>query len=595
MNRNIYKPVKRLFQWVTLLLAALLILPSTAGVINIQVGFEYVAAEGVEDVVLDTEFDFVRLLDSAPTKAFGFANNTAVATTFEDVLNGPTQDAGYLRMNASASTNESVNFVMTGNSNVDGMAEIMYMADTISSGDEFRLNFTLNATYAEYDYDNFAVGNDAGVATIWYKDEATDQANTTLTMTDQTFYADIWYVFTIYWNANYTVDVEWRWKSNFTLCDSKHITDANLDSFANITLMNLSNVNANAGVNAYSIEYLYYANSDTSFDYGQTATTTSWSPTPPPDQEHMLKLRKASLDADVGADQRNMSGGDNLSAALGTEFFGTVPASLTATLYDNNSAYDTKDIKYVSAMTPEENETYKHEQAWAWGWGDNIETTVLDDLRLQIYDDKDDGYIVDYRITSVWISLDFSDALQDAVQEDFWEGIEDTDADIEAMWPFDKADGTAISGDQDDIKKAVKDALSNTRENSFGLLCGVFDEAGDIVDSGTGSRDASAFGFGDGSSGISSAPFTMVNAAIGSLVDGVSTLLFDAQSFLTNSDGQLNGNPFSLVAGGTVGKMMIFVIIFVVFILLVIFEMKTGIFKEWFNKLSGKKSGSRTI
>jgi len=471
----------------------------------------------------------------------------------------------------------------------------MYMADTISSGDEFRLNFTLNATYAEYDYDNFAVGNDAGVATIWYKSDATPQVNTTLTMTDQTFYADVWYTFTVYWNTNYTVDVEWYWKSNFTLCDSKHITDASLDSFANITLMNLSNVNANAGVNAYSIEYIYYADSDTTFDYGQTATTTSWSPVAPPDQEHMLKLRKASLDADVGADKRNMSGGDNLSAALGTEYFGTVPASLTATLYDNNSAYDTKDIKYTAAMTPEENETYKHEQAWAWGWGDNLEKTVLDDLRLQIYDDEDDGYIVDYRITSVWVTIDFSDALQDAVQEDFWEGIEGTDADIEAMWPFDKADGTAISGDQDDIKKAVKDALSNTRENSFGLLCGVFDEAGDIVDSGTGGRDASAFGFGDGSSGISSAVFTMTNAAIGALVDGLNSLLFDANTFVTNSLGQLVTDPFSLASGGTVGKMMIWVIIFVVFILLIIFEVRTKIFSEWFNKLFGKKSGSKTI
>ena len=87
----------------------------------------------------------------------------------------------------------------------------------------------------------------------------------------------------------------------------------------------------------------------------------------------------------------------------------------------------------------------------------------------------------------------------------------------------------------------------------------------------------------------------MTNAAIGALVDGLNSLLFDANTFVTNSLGQLVTDPFSLASGGTVGKMMIWVIIFVVFILLIIFEVRTKIFSEWFNKLFGKKSGSKTI
>ena len=286
----------------------LLLLVATIGVMQIGVYLvREASAEGVGDVFVDVEYDHARLLSRKPTRDFAFSNTTALTETFSDVSDNVEKDNGYMYLNASSATDEYANrdIVTTATT---GTWEMMWIADTKKAQDVFTMNLTLNRTYDDNDFDNVAIGNEYNVFTVFYKNAT---GNQTYQVSTQTFHEDVWYVAQVYFNLNYTVDCEFRWKENFTLIDSCHITDANLSRMSNITLMNLSNENGGGGAaNAYRVEYAFW---DNGYSSGQQSTdgTTGYAPVNPAEEKHVWKFSKnQKIDTDaMDTNYTNKSGG----------------------------------------------------------------------------------------------------------------------------------------------------------------------------------------------------------------------------------------------------------------------------------------------
>jgi len=569
----------------TFLLLALAIL----GVMNLGITFTYEAsAEGVGDVYIDTDYDHVRGLNREPEWYDNFCNSTDINSTGWADTSGAWKSLGYMYLNASSATSEYANRAVTElSAATTGMFEFMYYADSKQAQDVVQMNLTLNSTYHAYDFDNFAVGNEYNVARIWYKNATQNQ---TVDLDAQTFEADTWYIFQIYFNANYTQDVEWRWKENFTIVDSKHISDANLSSIGNVSLMNLSNDNGGGGsANAYTFEYVWY---DSTIDVGEGTTdeSTGYAPVNPDDEKHVWKIR-ASEDIDIDdmdIDYRNMSGGNNNSALLNRGDFWDngaegAPANIDALIMaDEDSYYSGSDLKHIAGMTPEKNETTQHREAQAFGFGANTETYLLDNVREQFFNDKDEGFVVSYRVYRAWIHFEFSEDLTKAVNKQWDKSMKASDADRS-----DFTDGYTGTGAE--IEEGVSDSLDDVHKNVFGALVVAYKEPDDLIDDegilSSTAMDASVASWFDGMAGSFRGAASFTNAGIGSIIGGGKELLFDGGELIITTFGTLVMLPFTLLFGGTLGKIITIIVILAVGVLVIaLVEHKTGAVSRFFKK-----------
>jgi len=566
----------------------LLLFVSTACVMDVGIDVDptyEVSAEGVGTIYQDFEYDHARILTGQPTFYDNFCNNTALASTGWSNISTPAPEKGqgYMYINT---TNVDPHGEWVGRNITElsaattGMFEVMYISEDKEAGDHVQMNLTLNATWDDNDFDNFAVGNEYDVARVWYKNAA---GNTTVDLDAQTFEEDEWYVFQIYYNSNYTQDVEWRWKSNFTLIDSKHVTDANLSYIQNITTVNLSVESRAAETPNYTFEYFYYA-ATTAIGEASTATTTGYAPAKPEETEHIWKMRKnQEIDVDdYNIEWRNMSGGDNSSTALqqGMDYWDdgkeTLPTVMTdITMTDNDSYYSMTDLKHIAGFTPEENESTSHREAYAFGFGDNYEDYILEVLREQFFDDEDQGFTVSYRIDAAYLHFEFSEDFIDKVQDSFTDTMKaDNDIDKNLF-----AEG--YTGTSDDMVSAVDDACDDVRADVFGALVLSFDKPSEIVsDSGflsSYSAEASVWSWGDSVKGAWSGGASFTNAAIGAIVGGSKELVVDLASFIASGFGTAISTALTVFFAGTLGKLswtVIFVMVFVVIAL--VYEYKTG-------------------
>ena len=562
----------------------LLLLVATIGVMQIGVYLvREASAEGVGDVFVDVEYDHARLLSRKPTRDFAFSNTTALTETFSDVSDNVEKDNGYMYLNASSATDEYANrdIVTTATT---GTWEMMWIADTKKAQDVFTMNLTLNRTYDDNDFDNVAIGNEYNVFTVFYKNAT---GNQTYQVSTQTFHEDVWYVAQVYFNLNYTVDCEFRWKENFTLIDSCHITDANLSRMSNITLMNLSNENGGGGAaNAYRVEYAFW---DNGYSSGQQSTdgTTGYAPVNPAEEKHVWKFSKnQKIDTDaMDTNYTNKSGGHRNVDALkyGADYWGdgmeSTPSAMSDLLMSNNeSMYSDRDIQNIIGFTEEKNDTTYHREVYVFGFSDGTdgyEEYMLDNLIKQFGDeddDTDDAYVVSYRVENIKLHFRFSEALIDTVQDDFAEGMEDSShIDTETY-----TDGyTSDTGD--DLSDGVEEALDDVHTKSFGTLTLSYAEPDDIANEKGILPTADVWSWGDDIKSGWDGLATFGNGAIGSIVGGGQELVIWLDDFAETTWGGFISDPLSLVFSGTLAKIYWGVIIvFFVIIFLAIYEKQTG-------------------
>ncbi len=559
---------RRIMKMVSLFLTFLLVFPAVGGVQLIPL-VEIVSAEGDPDVSVSTEFDFLRMKRSAVTYKDAFDNSSDLNNTWSEV-SGVVKDLGYLYLNTTNTADKYVhkNVSLTGTS---AMFEMMYYCDVLKAQDVFQMNLTVNRTDDVNCCDNLAIGNEYNVPTVWYKNAA---GNASFKSTTQTFYDDTWYVCQIYINDNDTVDFEWRWKSNFTLMDSCYIDDANLSSAADVGLMNISNGQGVGGQkNYYTVEYAFLDGS-TDMEEGKSSESTSWAPLGPSETRTInRRIIKPQVDANLNLNSTDMSGGWNATEhVLGDLYLGS-GRTKSDFLKDNESAYDLEDIRKLSATMCEENTTYSHERAWAFQLSDeeddSMESAVLNKARLQVFEDVDVGEPVDYRVSYMNITIIWPDALIDSVKENFWKGVDSSDADVQALSfsnPLSGA-GKSLWGSGSDVWGAMGDGMNSATSGSLGLVAFSFEGAGDLISSGWG-------GMGTSLSSISKGALQFTNTAIGSIVSGAGSLVLNGGRLLLNTVGKIIMLPFSLLMAGTllIKVVMIILVILTVIVLAVAFK-----------------------
>jgi len=570
MKTTAINGVGRVLKVMAIIFMAMLVTPQIS-VVPIEFS-RYVAAETPE-LSLEADFSVIRW---EPSVAWSTAHENATYyqnQTYSDT-SGTYHETGYLKTKAAVGTTDYANrniSIAAGSSYA--MFEMMYMAVSLDAKDHVQMNLTLNRTNAAptYDFDQLAIGNEYNVPTVWYKNSLQNQ---TIDL-GFTFEEDVWYVAILYINDNYTADAEMRWASNYTLAGSSHISALNLSAPENVTLMNITNNNAaGGGGNEYWFEYAFYTLAGDFTGIGDSSANTAFGNYQPDDKDTMSKLFDKEVDADIDADVENMSAGSNNSAALALKDYfdngGTAPASINSFEKSNSSWYSAQDVKHICAMTREKNTSYEHRQAAEWSFTDDFQTYILNAVRKQFDKDEDDGVFVDYRLASVNFTITFSDSFREKVRDDFIEGVEGSDADIEACWldPTMNAEAglfDGISGAWGDVTNGIGDGLGNVYDNTLGGFGASMQGTGEWISGGF-------MGFGEGINNIGQGLFDMTSSTIGSIVSGAAEFTADIVSFVCTSAARLITAPFSFLMSMTgkllfwVGLVVIGIIILVLFI-----------------------------
>ncbi len=566
--------VRRALQFAATFSSAIILIPVVMGVLAVS-PFSTASGEGIEGVTYSVDMKFVRVDDF--TWKNDFSNSTDLDATVSDVSDGMTKTKGFMR---SAGFHGLTRYANKGLdiSTDDAMFEVMYNSTTLDTDDEVYMNISKDTD--EY----IAIGNDYTALEFIYTNDAGEQ-----TVALGTFAQYGWYSFVVYFNANYTLDCEVWNADTATLVNSAHITGAKLSSAQNATLLNVTNtVAAGDGTNVYNFEYIFYSAGDTVQDYLQTQQSTSWAPMSPTKEKNAQKILGTSIDAEVGTNWTNASGGWGVvEHALGKVYMGGDARNSTDLLKDNDSAYDLTDIRRIAATIAEENTTYIHEQASTAqiSKDGSVETAVLENFRISLFGAADEGApFIDYRVAHMNITIRWAPALVQSVQETFWKGVETSDADVMALSFSNPLSGIGdgMSGTTGNVMDGMQDGLDGAATNSFGFFGGAFEDSGDLIGSGFA-------GFGTTVSGVSKSAFQMTNAAIGSMVSGASTFTIQAGKFLVNGVGKLISLPFSLFYAGTSLVKMVFV----AFVILIIIGL-VGLLYYYRKSHKPTKGGSGT-
>jgi len=585
MRKRARNGVARILQMMAVIAIIMLVTPNIS-VVPIEFS-KYVAAETPE-LSVQTEYTVLRWTPSTEWDA-AFQNATYYQNQTFSATSGTYHETGYMKTKASADSTEYANrnlSIASGSSYA--MFEMMYCAVSKDAQDHFQMNLTLNRTVTNaYDFDNLAIGNEYNVPTVWYKD-ATDNQTIDLGFT---FEEDVWYVAILYINDNYTADAEMRWASNYTVAGSAHISALNLSLPENVTLMNITNNNAAGGEgNEYWLEYTFYRLADDFSGFGDSSANTAFGRNFADDKTSISKIFDKTMDADASTDHGNMSAGTNNSDALRkADFFNngaeSAPATRDALAKSNNSWYSTQDVKHICGMTPEKNDSFQHKQAAEWSFTDNFQEYLLNDVRAQFNKDKDEGVFVDHRVNTLNFTIVFPEDYREQVQEDFKEGLEDTNADIEACWldPTMNAEGggwfSGLSGTFSDVTNAATDGMENVWENSMGFFGGSSQGAGDWLSGGI-------FGMGDSAGSMSDGLFSFTNSAIGGIVDGAASFTAGISDFIASTAGQLITAPFSFLMALT-GKIILWVVLVIIGITILV------LFLVW-RKSAASHEGGKT-
>jgi len=539
----------------------LLIAPSTIGVV--QWPCETTSGAGMEDVSFDTELEFVRLLENDVTFSDAFDSTTNLNDTWT-AASGAYKGAGYLYSITTAGETDYANKTLSLSSS-SFHCEMLYRSDILDTGDVVQMNITGGTN-------QIAVGNEYTTTRIWYHNASGLQ-----TVDLGTFEEDEWYTLEIFLNGNYTADVVWKWRNNYTYAGGQHLSDINLSTPTNVTLFNISNTCGGALTdNSYRFEYAFY-DSGGCVGVVQTDDTSVWKSINPTDTKTVVSIFDKTLDADLGTDHGNMSGGANTTTALGTDYFGSsLPTSLDDLLKDEVSTYSTSDIQKIAGMIAEKNETYDHDRLWVYSWGENLEESMTDNLKNQVYGSSDNGYVVDYRVSAATITVSITEVFAESIREDFWETVDDKGGvDVEAF-SFGGGIGNALSGSSNYISNGMKWGLDGVHSNSLGLVAGVFKAPGDFL----GTHLSNAF------YSLKGAAFQVTNAFVGAVLNGLESVTLGVVDFLITTAFKLVMLPFTFLLSGSIGTIL-FIIVFVVIIIVAIFEWKTSFIRGLLKKLKG--------
>ena len=554
--------IHRVVNIVCLSILFLLVAPSTIGVVQFPTETSSAGA-GVQDVVLDTNLEFARLLENDVTFSDAFDSTTDLNDTWT-ATSGVYKGTGYLNSETSAGESDYANKALS-LSSASFHSEMLYISDTLDTDDVVQMNITGGTN-------QIAVGNEYNVARVWYHNASGIQ-----TVDLGTFAEDVWYSVEIFLNNNYTADVVWKWRDNYTWAGGQHLSDINLSTPSNVTLFNISNTCGGVATsNVYRFEYTFY-DSGGCVGSVQTDDTSAWKPITPTDTKTVISIFDKTLDADLGADKGNVSGGTNTTTALGTDYFGSsLPTTLDDLLKDEESTYSTSDIQKMAGMIAEKNETYHHDRLWVYSWGNNLEEAMTDNLKDQVYGSTDTGYVVDYRVSTGTITITITEVFADSIREAFWEEVDEKGGvDIEAF-SFGGGIGNAISGSGNYISNGMSWGLDGVHGNALGLVAGVFKNPADFL----GAKLANGFYRFKG------AAFQMTNAFTGAVLNGLESVTLGAVDFLITTAFKLVALPFTFLLGGSIGT-IIFIIVFAVIIILAIFEWKTSFIRDLLKKLKG--------
>ena len=301
-----------------------------------------------------------------------------------------------------------------------------------------------------------------------------------------------------------------------------------------------------------------------------------------------------------------MTGGTNVTAAI-RAYDTSIPTDLTTATrgHSDDCYWSEHDIGEIAQLYSEQNVSVDKadvREIHVWQFADeNLEAEVKDTWIDQYMTDTDnpsddeedetDGVVYDYRLTDAFIKIQVSDELRDAVQDDFWDGIEGSSADIEALsWPSWGGISGGITGTGAEMRDALGDGLSGVWGGSMATFGMWQESAGNLLSDGWGGFTGA---MKDGANTI----WSTTNALIGNLVKGAASFVMSLAGQLLSGTLGLFTKALSLLWGGTLGKWTMIIVLVIVIVVLVILQWKFGLFnfllKPIFNRLG--KSSSRKV
>lgn len=613
--KHLATKVRRGFSLLAMVASIMLVL-STCGIplVREEITYEASAApfQGDSAATVEMDIDFVRMLPSSPLFVSTFHEETDLTVVWDQTSTTGTdfvEDLGLCTMVASSETHfMRENLTITGTSL---LVEMMFQVDTNGG--------TGDATYLKIE--DYA---DKSFVAIGYRDQnfSTTYSNATgvQTYSDVTgLAADTWYIGQIYVNGNSTIDTEIRLKTTYALITSghTHLTGHNITLPSEIDGVWVNNTGTTA--NEVDYEYVFVSESNARGE-GPTATSANFVNIVPEQTKIQKQMFKESIDVEKALDAiwdgstgtvtrtrayENMSGGANVTAAI-RAYDTSIPTSLAVATDDHSSEsfWSANDVGEIAQLYSEQNISIEHVDVtdiYVFEFASSNFEQAVKNVWIEQYmpktsgheDDTDysetsthpDGHVVDYKLTDIFVVIKASDSLIERIQDDFWEGVEGSDATVETWsWPSIDFGGATkgLTGTGAEIKDAIGDGISNVWGGSAGFGAMMRESAANLVSDGIG-------GFTGGVKNVFSDGWTMTNSFIGSAIKGSTSFVYSMAGALWNGALSMFGGALSWMFGGVMQMFTIgIVIIIIIVIVAIVAAMAFGVGPAKF--LVGKRS-----